>query len=285
MRKMEKEEFLQKLETELKISKNSKYTIQNYLYFNKKLLDFLGKQPEEINEDDVKLFIAENLNDRAASSNILALASIRFSFSSILKKDPTLNIKRPKKEKKLPEVLTKEEVLKLIEAADTKKSKLILSLIYAAGLRVSELTNLKKHDLYFDDLTGLIRKAKGKKDRIFNIPQYLVKDLKKQIEKSKSDHLFPGPKGKLSDRNIQKIVQRASKKAGIQKTVHTHTLRHSFATHLLENGIDIRIIQELLGHSDLSTTQLYTHISSQQLKKVQSPLDSLMLKSKEENKE
>lgn len=273
---MEKEEFLKKLETELKISKNSNYTIRNYSYFNEKLLDFIGKNPEEIAEEDIKLFIAENLTDKAASSNILALAAIKFAYSSILKKDPTLNIKRPKKEKKLPEVLTKDEILKLIKSADTKKSKLMLSLIYAAGLRVSELTNLKKSNLHFDELTGHIKRAKGMKDRIFNIPQYLIKDLKKQIEKSSSDYLFSGPKGKLSERNIQKIVQRAAKKSGVQKQVHTHTLRHSFATHLLENGIDIRKIQVLLGHENISTTEIYTHISQEELKKVPSPLDSLM---------
>jgi len=274
---MEKEEFLKKLETELKISKNSEYTIRNYLYFNEKLLNFSGKKPEDIDEDDVKLFMAEKLDDKASASVIVALAAFRYSFSNIFKKDPTLNIKRPKKEKKLPEVLTKEEILKLIEAADTKKSRLMLSLIYAAGLRVSELTNLKKHNLQFEEQTGYIKSAKGKKDRIFNIPNYLLKDLRKQVEKS-NDFVFLGPKGKLSERNIQKIVQRAARKAGIQKSIHTHTLRHSFATHLLENGIDIRKIQVLLGHENISTTQIYTHISKEELKKIPSPLDNLMNK-------
>ncbi len=180
---MEKEDFLKKLEIELKIRKNSDYTIRNYLYFNKKLLDFLNKKPEDITQNDIKMFMAYFLSNKSSSSSILALAAIRFAFSSILNFDPTSGIKRPKKEKKLPEVLTKDEVLKLIEAADTKKSKLILSLIYAAGLRVSELTNLKKSDLNFQELTGYVRKAKGKKDRIFNIPSYLIKDIFKKLFK------------------------------------------------------------------------------------------------------
>lgn len=282
---MQKEEFLKKLETELKISKNSNYTIRNYLYFNEKLLDSAKKSPEEINEDDIKNFLAEHLSNKASSSSILALASIRFAFSSILKCDPTMNIKRPKKEKKIPEVLTKEEVIKLINSTDTKKSKLMLSLIYAAGLRVSELTHLKKSDLHFSELSGVIKKAKGKKDRIFNIPQHLTKDLKKQVESSPSDFVFSGRNGKLSERDIQKIVQRAAKNSGIQKKIHTHTLRHSFATHLLENGVDIRKIQVLLGHENIATTEIYTHISQEELKKVQSPFDSLMSREKPVKKE
>ena len=278
---MKKEEFLKKIETELKISKNSGYTIRNYVYFNKKLLDHAKKNPDEINEDDIKLYLADNLSEKAASSNILALAAFRFAYSTILKKDPTLNIKRPKKEKRLPTVLTKEEVKKLFEASNTKKSRLILSLIYAAGLRVSELVNLKILDLEFEEKIGHIRQAKGKKDRIFNIPELLKEELKKQVKNQKqknSEYLFSGPKGKLGERNIQKIVKTTAKNAEIQKDVHPHTLRHSFATHLLENGVDIRKIQVLLGHASISTTELYTHISTKQIKDVKSPIEELMEK-------
>ena len=276
---MEKEVFLKKIEVELKISKNSEYTVRNYLSENIRLLNFTKKQPDEIDEDDVKMYIAENLSDRASMSIILFLSAIRYAYSNILKNDITLGIKRPKREKHLPTVLTKEEIKKMLGAVDTKKSKLMISLIYACGMRVSEIINLKIQDLNFEERIGNILQAKGKKDRVFNLPNFLFNNLKKQVKKQKEknqEFLFSGPKGKLSPRNIQKIVSNVAKKAGIKKDVHCHTLRHSFATHLLENNVDIRKIQELLGHSDLSTTQIYTHVSREELKKIKSPLDSLM---------
>jgi len=275
---MQKEEFLKKLETELKISKNSDYTIRNYLRANLELLDFVKKNPENVAIDDVKLFMAEKLTEQAASTIIVFLSALRFAYSNILNKDITAGIKRPKRERKIPAVLTKDEIKQLFNSLPTKKSKLMVSLTYACGFRVSELINLKVNDLNFEEMIGHVRQAKGKKDRIFNIPKFLLKSLKKQVlnqQESNQDYLFTGPKGKLSDRNLQKIVRKAAKKAGINKEVHPHTLRHSFATHLLENGIDIRKIQELLGHADLSTTQIYTHISTEELKKIPSPIDNL----------
>ena len=275
---MNKEEFLKKIETELKISKNSNSTIKNYIFFNEKLLSFSNKNPDEITTDNVKQFMAENLTDKASSSVVLFLAAIRYSYFNILKKDITAEIRRPKKETKIPVVLTKEEVRKLITALTNKKSKLMISLIYACGFRVSELVNLKPSDLDFAEKIGHARQAKGRKDRMFNIPGFLLEELKEQAEQQRNSHqtfLFSGPKGQLSTRNIQKIVKAASKKAGIQKSIHPHTLRHSFATHLLEEGTDIRLIQELLGHANLNTTERYTHVSSEQLKKVKSPIDTL----------
>ena len=278
---MERGEFLKKLEVELKISKNSNYTLRNYIDSNSKLLDFLKKNPSEITSDDLKFFMSENLSNKSSSSIVLFLSAIKYAYSNILGKDITLSVKRPKKEKRLPAVLTKDEVRKLFDSLENKKSKLIVSMLYACGMRVSEILNLKISDLDFENKTGNIRQGKGKKDRFFNIPAFLAKDLKKQTEEQKNSNqifLFTGPKGALSSRNIQKIVALASRKAGIKKEVHPHTLRHSFATHLLENNVDIRKIQELLGHADLSTTQIYTHISKEELKKIKSPIDELMMK-------
>ena len=277
--KMNQKEFLEKLRVELRISKNSEYTLKNYVKANEKFLDFTKKQPSEITEDDIKLFLSENLSDKAAMSIILFLSAIKYSFLNILGKDITVRIKRPKREKKIPDVLTKDEIKKIISHSENRKSKLMISITYACGMRVSELLNLKISDFKFEEKIGFIRQAKGKKDRIFNIPEFLIKDLKKQIEKQKErkqEHLFSGSNGRLTERNFQKIVSLASKKAGIEKLVHPHTLRHSFATHLLENNIDIRKIQELLGHSSISTTEIYTHVSQQELKKIKSPLDELM---------
>jgi len=273
------EEFLKKLEIELKISKNSKYTLRNYVDCNRKFLEYLKKSPEDITEDDVKVYLVEKLSKASSSTLIIFLSALRYSFSNILKRDITRGIKRPKKEKKIPSVLTKEEVKKLINSIVAKKSKLMVSFMYACGFRVSELVNLKIKDLNFEEKIGSVLQGKGKKDRIFNIPEFLIEDLKNQVqnqEKEGKEYLFSGPKENLSERNLQKIISLASKRAGINKEVHCHTLRHSFATHLLENGTDIRMIQELLGHSSISTTELYTHISREEFKKIKSPINEVM---------
>jgi integrase/recombinase XerD len=277
---MNKEEFLKKLEVELKITQSSEHTLNNYLRLNSQFLDFINKEPSQITEDDLKLYIAEKLSQRAAISTIMFLAAIKYAHSGILKKDPTAQIKRPKREKRIPTVLTKKEVLELFQNLNNKKSKLMITLMYAAGMRVSELTKIKVNDLEFEDKVGHIRQGKGKKDRIFNIPNFLAAKLIKHVENQKKFnqiYLFPGRNNKqMSSRNLQKIVKKAGEKAGIKKEVHCHTLRHSFATHLLENEVDIRKIQELLGHADLSTTQIYTHVSTEELKKIKSPIDTLM---------
>lgn len=275
---MDPKEFLEKIEIELKISKSSGHTIKAYLRANKELLDFIGKNSEEITKDDVKKFLAENISQRASSSVILFLSAIRYSFSNILENDPTLGIKRPKKERKIPSVLTKDEIKKLFSVIENKKSKLMISMIYACGFRVSELVNLKVNDFDLDEDIGHVRQGKGRKDRIFNIPGNLKKLIEKQIKtqtEKNETYLFSGSKGPLSSRNLQKIIKKAVDKTEIKKSVSPHTLRHSFATHLLENNVDIRKIQELLGHADLSTTQIYTHISREELKKIKSPIESL----------
>lgn len=274
---MESKQFLKTIEIELKISKNSPYTIRNYINSNKELLDFSKKSPDQITTDDVKNFMAENLTDKASASITLFLSAIKFAYTTILKNDITATIKRPKKEKKLPTTLSKTEIKKLFAELKTEKSKLMARLMYACGFRVSELVTLKISDLNFPEMVGHIRQAKGNKDRIFNIPKFLLDDLQYFVEQQKKageEFLFTGRSGKLSTRNLQKIISSAANRAGLQN-VHCHTLRHSFATHLLEDGIDIRKIQELLGHADLSTTQIYTHVSTEELKKIKSPIDNL----------
>ena len=272
---MDKEDFLKRLETEIRILKMSDYTLRNYLIFNKELLEHAKKLPEEIDSQDIKNFLAYQMSDKASASNILFLSSVRFAYSNLLGKDPTMGIKRPKKENKLPSVLTKEEVLKLFDSAENFKSNLMLKLLYSSGLRVSELVNLKPVDLNFNENTGWVRKGKGKKDRMFFISEKLSKKLKKFVDKNSDWNYLFSKTNPLTTRNIQKIVQKAAQKAGINKEVHPHTLRHSFATHLLESGVDIRNIQELLGHSSINTTQIYAHVSSTELKKIPNPLDKL----------
>lgn len=272
---MNKEEFLKILETELKISKFSDYTLRNYLDFNRKLLGHSNKHPDNINMQDIKTFMADKMSDKSPSSVILFLASIKFAYVAVFAKDPTIGIKRPKKENKIPVVLTKEEITQLIDSANNLKSKLILQLLYSSGLRVSEIVNIKKEDINFEQNNGWVRAGKGKKDRIFIISKKLSPKLKKYSEKNKDwKYLFSKEKP-LSTRNIQKIIKNIVKKSGINKKIHPHTFRHSFATHLLDSGVDLRKIQELLGHSSISTTQIYTHISSEQLKSIDNPLDKM----------
>lgn len=271
---MEKGEFLKKLETEIKISKLSPYTLRNYMSFNKGLLEHSGKEPSEIDVNDVKYFLADKMEDKASSSVILFLAAVKFAYLSVFEKDPTIGIKRPKSEKKIPVVLTKQEVGELIEATETLKSKLILQLLYSSGLRVSEIVNIKPVDLDFNENVGWVRGGKGGKDRMFVFSEKLSKKLERFIKKHDWVYIFSKDKP-LTTRNIQKIVQRVAMRAGIDKQVHPHTLRHSFATHLLDSGVDVSVIQRLLGHSSIATTQIYLHISQQQLKGIKNPLDSL----------
>lgn len=272
---MNKHEFLSNLETEIKINKLSPYTLRNYLFFNKQLLEHSNKQPVNIDLQDIKNFLADKMNDKSSSSTILFLSSIKFAYISLLQKDPTSGIKRPKNERRLPSILTKNEVKKLINSTFSTKSKLIVELLYSSGLRVSELVKLKSSDFDFNEDTGWVREGKGKKDRMFIISKKLSNKLEKFIKKNNGWNYLFSKINPLTTRNIQKIIQITSKKAEINKKIHPHTLRHSFATHLLEDGIDIRKIQVLLGHSSLTTTQIYTHVSNKELKKIDNPLDKL----------
>lgn len=267
-------EELEKLKTEMKLRGFSDKTISSYTFFNEKFLNFIKKKPEEIGVEDIKKYVGEIITDKARSTVLLSISALKFFYEIVLKKD-LKELKIPKTEKRLPNVLTKQEVKQIIENTETKKSYLILSFLYSTGLRVSELTNLKKEEINFDERIGWVRKGKGKKDRMFILPEKLISELKNHSLKIESEFLFPGRDGKMTPRNIQKIINKTALKAGIQKKVTPHTLRHSFGTHLLENGTDIRKIQELLGHANLNTTQLYTHISSDELKKIKSPFDTI----------
>ncbi len=269
--------MLEQLRTELRLRGFSKETVKAYLFHNTKFIGFADKSPELVSEEDVKSYVAHLMDKGAAPSSIvLARAAIRFFYEEVLGRK-IVTVKAPKLAKKLPVVLSKEEVRRLISAAPTEKSSLIIKLLYSSGLRLSECINLKACDIELDERVGWVRKGKGSKDRLFILSASLTHDLAGYIaKKGIKSNIFINSRGMpLSSRNIQKLVSHASKKADIPKNVTPHTLRHSFATHLLESGTDIRKIQELLGHSNLQTTQIYTKVSTEELKKVKSPLDSL----------
>lgn len=266
---------LGKLHTELKLRGFSPLTVRNYSFFVDKFLKSNSKPVEELSQEDVRTYLASMFEDKSKNTIMLAAAALKFFFTEILKKEVG-EIKMPKKDKKLPEVLTRDEVSKLLKSAETRKSRLILSLLYSSGLRVSELVNLRPQDLNFGENIGWVRSGKGSKDRMFTVSPGLANELREYLKKKDGAKYLFSHEEPLTTRNIQKIVKNLRNRADIQKKVTPHTLRHSFATHLLENGTDIRMIQALLGHSSLNTTQIYTHISSDQIKKIQNPLDSLL---------
>jgi integrase/recombinase XerD len=270
---------LKKLETELKLRGFSKQTSKMYLFYNRKFLEFIEKNPESITDDDIKEFLASKISEDSLSNSSIALikASLKFFYTDMLGKNMSL-IKTPKTSKKLPVVLTHKEIKYLIDNTENIKHRLLIELLYSTGLRLSECINLQYSDLDLNDGTGWVRLGKGAKDRIFIISDIFKKDLLDYIEKKKSGgkgYIFSINGRKMSSSGIQRAIKISAQRAGIDKPVHVHTLRHSFATHLLENGVDIRKIQKLLGHSNLQTTQIYTQVSNEEIKKIKSPLDML----------
>jgi len=199
----------------------------------------------------------------------------------MLKRKFIYEVKRPKKDKKLPVVLSKEEVAKILDSVDNIKHKAILMLVYSAGLRVGEVVKLRPEDIDSKRMLIHIKKAKGRKDRYTLLSETALEILREYWRKYKPNKwLFEGVREgwHLSIRTVQSIFEQAREKAGIKKEISVHGLRHSFATHLLEGGTDLRYIQEILGHTSSKTTEIYTHVSQKSLGKIKSPLDTLNLK-------
>lgn len=274
---METKEVLAKIQTELKIQGKSPRTQRMYSFFNQKFLEFIKKDPNFIVEDDVKSFFAHLLSDKSynASSVALARSALKYFYDDLLNKNIISRIKTPKFRRKIPEVLTKDEIKKLLEHSNSLRNKLVIEFLYSSGLRVSELANLKVKDLNIEEKTGLLKEGKGGKDRFFIMSEALVTDLKEYLKNNDSEYIFPGVTGAITSRSIQKMLKRTAKRAAITKEVYPHLLRHTFATHLLESGVDIRHIQVLLAHANLQTTAWYAQVSAQELKKIKSPLDNL----------
>jgi integrase/recombinase XerD len=187
-------------------------------------------------------------------------------------------IQRPRREKRLPNVLSKNEVKSILEAPTNLKHRAMLSLIYACGLRRSELLNLTLKDILSDRNLLFIRQSKGKKDRVVPISIKLIEMLRDYYKAFKpKTWLFEGqfPNTKYSEMSLAKVLKQSMLKAKVNKNVSLHWLRHSYATHLLESGTDLRYIQELLGHSSSRTTEIYTHVSTRNLQQIRSPFDDL----------
>lgn len=267
----ENKKYLELIESELKSNSSSEKTIQIYSYFISKYLENFDKNVSESTFDDVKNFLS-SLANYSPKSIALAASSLRFFYKRISKNTELVNsIDSPKIQDITHQVLTKEEMKKLFSSAYTKKSRLMMYFLYSTGTRVSELVNLKIEDLDLDNKTGLV---KNNKSRSIFLGEKLCSELKPYIEQrlSSSDsnpYLFPAKNGSLTPRNVQKIIKKAKEHAGIQKKVTPHTLRHSFAVHLLEDGLDAKKIQELLGKSRSENR------ASLEVSQIKNPFDSL----------
>jgi len=266
---------IEKLKQEMKLRNFSQKTIKSYLYYITDILSKANKSPKSITGADIRNYL-EKLADENKSSSTLnsAYSALKFYFEKILRRKFFMNIPRSKKNKKLPEVLTRKEIEKIFSVIENVKHKLMLGFIYSAGLRVSEVVNIKVQDLDFENKILKIRQGKGGKDRITILSDKIVDVLEKYIaDKKANDYVFESSRGwKLTERSVQKVFSEALGKSGVKRNASCHSLRHSFATHLLEKGTDIRYIQELLGHARLETTQVYTKVASSVIKNMKSSL-------------
>jgi len=279
------ESFLSYLETE----KNASiHTVKSYQIDLREFFGVLGDTPiRDVTHLDIRSFLAF-LNGKGYSRNSISrkLACLRSFFKFLVREDfikvnPAREVASPKREKQLPKFLNPEEVTHLLEAPakktwEEKRDKAILETLYSSGLRVSELVGLNRHDVDF--FGGLVRvRGKGKKERIVPVGQvalsavqdYLKIKAPREKDSGSQKPLYVNRSGgRLTDRSVRRMVLKYARRISLQKEVSPHTLRHSFATHLLDRGADLRSVQELLGHENLSTTQIYTHITTKRLREV-----------------
>jgi len=280
---MEVDKLIDEFEKKLVLQRYSTNSIKNYKSAVKSFLLLAQKKfsnPLEIDEQVIEKYIYWKVDKHkiGSSHQRLIVASIDKFYQSLYNR--LLNLKHLyplRKSKSLPDYITTSEVKRMIDHVDNKKHLCIIKLLYGAGLRLSELINLKLTDINSQDMLIYIRKAKGNKDRVVMLSESLLKDLRDYFMLYKPwEYLFEGQGGGMySDKSVQNVVRDAARKAGIKKKVTPHTLRHSFATHLLEAGTDIRYIQQLLGHQSIKTTEVYTHITDVSKSNIKSPLDML----------
>lgn len=262
-------------EKTLQLRNYSRRTVQSYCSCLRRYFEFKGKNLRWIDLDSIETFI-RNLQkqDYAPQTVALHLNAIKYYYREVVKSPFKIDLHCPKRSKKIPVILTKEEVIRLIESIRNPKYRLLIALTYSAGLRVGEAIRVRVGDV---DLSGnflTVRQGKGKKDRVTIFSEKLADVLKSYMSFADANAylIMSEHGGRLAERTAQKIFRDALQKAGIKKEATFHSLRHSFATHLLENGVDIRYVQKLLGHENIRTTQLYTQVTDMALAKIKSPL-------------
>ena len=262
-----------------------KATRKNYEIQFRKFLGYIyPRTPDEITPEDIHRYLYYLVNEKQVSHAVQnqAINSIKFFLEWIKKEDRQVyHVERPRAERLLPTVLSEDEVMGMLRVAVNLKHKCIICMLYSAGLRRGELLNLKSADIDHKRNMIVVRRGKGYKDRVTLLSQVAYMLLLKYLDVYQpKEFLFEGENNqRYSERSVNSIVKSAARKAGILKNVSPHTLRHSFATHLLEHGTDLRYIQALLGHESSKTTERYAHVTKKGFEQVISPLDNLVQKS------
>ncbi len=273
-------ERLLRTEEELRVLRYSWRTIKGYLAHLRGFFHARRElKMEEVTTEIVKHYILERGagGNFSASSQHQLLNALKFWMEQVEGREKTFIELRPRRERKLPQVLSVEEVKRLLAEVDNLKHRCILMTIYGGGLRLMEVCQLRLCDVHRDRMQLFVHSGKGNKDRVTTLPQVLLVELDRYLEQYQPEYwLYEGQHGgQYSARSVQSILKRAVKKSGVNPQATVHTLRHSYATHLLERGVSLRHIQELLGHGSSKTTEIYTHISTTESRRISSPLDDL----------
>jgi site-specific recombinase XerD len=271
---------LYSLNNELTIRQYSLRTREIYIHMNSEFLRFTDKNPEDVTNDDIRRFLFDfvTIKERKSATINCMINALKFYYGVILKKEFIYSFVRPRNDKRIPNVLSKEEVSSLLNKTTNLKHRTLLTIVYSAGLRVSEVVSLRTQDIDFIRKTIRIRSGKGRRDRLSILSSKAANLVSHYIEYERPDFfLFPSQDrhSHLTIRTAQSIFGQSLIRAKINRKLGIHSLRHSFATHLIENGIDIRYIQNLLGHKNLATTEIYTHVSKKSFLSISSPFDSL----------
>ncbi len=263
------------MEREMIIKNYSSRTQKTYMYCIEKYLEFDSEAVRRCSLDKIREFLVYRQENGAGPvMRNLHLCAIKFFYRTALNRRKAIQIPYAKRPKSTPITLRREEILQILSHINNYKHKLLIALAYGAGLRLSEVINLQVRDVQLCDRTIIVRRGKGAKRRYTIIPDKLWWKLRLYVKnKEAHNYVFESNRGgKLHSRTAQKIFKNALKKAGIEKEATFHSLRHSFATHLVDNGTNLRYVQELLGHSNIRTTQIYTHVGKCAVRAVKSPL-------------
>lgn len=275
------EEVTKKLETQVALRGQSQSTLQNYIRRIALIALHFGRLPEQIDEDEINEYLAGLARDPMSPSRSSfkhMVYGLRYYYRLIGINKRAIALPSLKRDTKLPVILNRKELKELFRAPKLLKQRIVLALIYSAGLRGREVINLKISDIDFERMTIHIRQSKYKKDRIVPLSPAMAKGLQKYM-KAENPYiwLFNGkqPSSQYSNRGLAWVMRENLKKTAITKDVTLHSLRHTYATHLLEEGVNIVTLKDLLGHADITTTMIYLHIAQCPLVKAHSPLDTL----------